>query len=326
MISIKQTGKSLSRNRAEAIDMVLSFLFLSENQDRWDWVEPYCESQAISRGVEKFNRLPLTHFDGADISLMYESLHGTTSYERLFFAPDLAELRDLRLDRWDTCMAGFFNCAKGEEERRPGYLFTLQRHRKIPLREVRGLFRLRSSEVIEYSRADVYNDGTYSSFREYYQFFSGAWHCVGVPFEVDPPERMDDEEARNTVWMSKSIALTKEYDWAVHLGFNKASVPTVSIPTDPAGAKEVFRLRDVPPGKSRRDALRHWVSAHMRRTPAAEGYQEYMETQIWPYLRGAEEFTWNGLYCKIEPSLYDLKKAEQFRQIREQQKKQARHV
>jgi hypothetical protein len=40
--------------------------------------------------------------------------------------------------------------------------------------------------------------------------------------------------------------------------------PRARFVTDPFGVREVFRLRDVPPGKQRRAALLHWVRAHWR--------------------------------------------------------------
>lgn len=149
------------------------------------------------------------------------------------------------------------------------------------------------------------------SSREYLQYFAGRWHCVGIPVDIDPPQPLDDI-GQYGVWFARSAALTDEYNWRVNVGFNVKAVPTISLPSDPIGARQVFKLRDVPPGKSRRDALRHWVSGHTRTAPPPG----YVEKYIWPYLRGAEEFTWNGLYCKIQPSAYDLRKALEFQKMR----------
>lgn len=86
------------------------------------------------------------------------------------------------------------------------------------------------------------------------------------------------------------------------LGHN--SGPRVRFLTDPLGAREVFRLRDIPPGRDRRAALRHWVSAHARkRHPDMDG-----EARTWVrrHLRGATDFTWNGLRCRVQPDEYEL--------------------
>jgi hypothetical protein len=317
MLPIKQSGRSVTRNRAEAIDNVLSFLFLSENKESWDWIRPYCEGAHIAKAVEIFNKVGLHHFDGADISNLYESLGNTTSYQQLVLNPFNPELQTEFLalpGPWNYCYAGYFpevlniypEHASGRQ-----YLFSLMRHRTVPLRDVRGLFTLRSASVVEKSEAHLFNDGSYISFREYLQHFAKAWHVVGCPVEIDPPQKLEDVE-QQTLWLARSMAFTNDYDWSIHMGFNVKAIPTVSIPSDPVGAREVFRLRDLPAGRSRREALRHWVTGHVRRRIEPE----YVETYIWPYLRGAEEFTWNGLYCKIQPSAYDLRKASQYQAIR----------
>jgi hypothetical protein len=314
-VQIKQAPMPLPQARAAALDAVLSYLFLAENKEDWTWLA--LPDVTITRAVVSFNRVPLSHFDGADTSLLYESLHGTVSHKRQFINPEsgseAAELRSLP-GPWNTTKAVFFadhQQIDGPHGPKPGYLFSLTRTRTVPLAAVRGLFRLRSSVVIERSQAHLYNDGTYFSDREYLQYFGGAWWCVGIPVELDPPQRMEWSGQGATQYgieLERSFALTAEYEWHVHIGFNVRSMPAVSLPSDPVSAKTVFKLRDVPPGKSRRDAIRHWVSGHVRQTMEPN----YSETYIWPYLRGAEEFTWSGLYCKIEPSKYDLRKAAEY--------------
>jgi hypothetical protein len=215
---------------------------------------------------------------------------------------------------WNDVTAGYYPEVKNfyaEEIKDSTYLFTLHRYRTVPLKEVRGLFRLRTGVIVESSEVHLLNNGTYLGSREYLQYFSGRWHCVGVPVEIDPPAPLDDI-GNDAVFGARSRALTAEYDWTVHMGFNVKSVPTVCIPSDPLGSRSVFKLRDIPPGKTRRDALRHWVSAHTRKALPPN----YVETYIWPYLRGAEEFTWNGLYCRIQPSQYDLRKANEYQIMR----------
>lgn len=314
ILPLKQAGRNVHRDRAEAIDNILTYLSLSENIDDWRCLSDFIDKH-VARGCAEFNKLPLSHFDGADASWLYESLQGTTSYDRLFISDEDPELRTLPLQSWDYCMAMYY----GDEHEKlhipagKTYLFSMQRIRKVPLRDVRGLFRLYSSEVIECSNCHLFNDGTYQADREYQQFFRGAWYTVGVPFEVSPPQICDDAGQRNP-WLHKSAAITAEYDWSVHIGFNRAKLPAVSFPTDPISAKTVFKFRDVPTGENRRSALKHWVQEHTRRRETVTG--EYMETQIYPYLRGAEEFTWNGLYCKIQPSKYDLLRAQKLRETK----------
>jgi hypothetical protein len=94
-------------------------------------------------------------------------------------------------------------------------------------------------------------------------------------------------------------AFCRRYEWSVLLSQDGA--PAISFQTDPIGAREAFRLRDIPNGASRRAALLHWVKEHWRkkRSDSAE------ETRVRAHLRGQEEFVWNGLHCRIKASQYD---------------------
>lgn len=112
------------------------------------------------------------------------------------------------------------------------------------------------------------------------------------------------------LWMRASLAigaeLTYRQHWRVSIGVD--SSPSVCFPTDPIGIRDVFRLRDIPPGKSRRAALTHWVREHWRkkRDPSASDLSKVRE-----HLRGASEFSWNGLRCRIVPSISDQERAVQ---------------
>jgi len=92
----------------------------------------------------------------------------------------------------------------------------------------------------------------------------------------------------------------REKNWRVHLGYEGS--PTISFVTDPVGAREAFRLRDIPNGEGRRKALRHWVEEHWRK-------QRDCEVKVRSHFRGIESFTWNGLKCRILPSAEDQDRA-----------------
>lgn len=102
---------------------------------------------------------------------------------------------------------------------------------------------------------------------------------------------------------SQGMALRKRYNWSVLLG--ETGYPRVRWTTDVEGIKEVFRLRDIPPGKLRRAALLNWVKAHWRksRKPNADDLDF-----VKRYLRGAWGFTYNGLECSIEPPEFDIER------------------
>jgi len=95
------------------------------------------------------------------------------------------------------------------------------------------------------------------------------------------------------IGLAMSLQIRRPYQWRVVLG--REDWPSVSFSTDPDGAKEVFRLRDAPPGRTRRAALRNWVTEHWRQTRTAS-------TKVQTHLRGVTKFTWNGLNCEIIPT------------------------
>jgi hypothetical protein len=90
--------------------------------------------------------------------------------------------------------------------------------------------------------------------------------------------------------------------WSIELSM--PSAPAVVVSTDPIGAKELLRMRDVPEGKSRREALRHWVKEHWRQNRK----DAEVEHIVRAHLRGQDECEWFGLWCKIVPSEIDRAK------------------
>lgn len=123
---------------------------------------------------------------------------------------------------------------------------------------------------------------------------------------MDKPINHDahkDHEPR--IAMAHGFALRRQYMWSVLLGSDEGT-PRARFMTDPVGAREAFRLRDLPPGKERRAALRHWVRSHWRKR---RDLDEPHRAWVREHLRGAENFTWNGLRCQISPSGEDMAKA-----------------
>lgn len=106
------------------------------------------------------------------------------------------------------------------------------------------------------------------------------------------------------------VALTTRYEWTVWLGHGTG--PRLRFFSDPRGAREVFRLRDLPPGRERRTALRNWVEGHARRRRGDE--DEEARSWVRRHLRGAEDFVWNGLRCRVEPPAYDVERLQRERE------------
>jgi len=125
-------------------------------------------------------------------------------------------------------------------------------------------------------------------------FKGGRWSPIGAG---DPlyHHRVSIEHTE----LALKLAFARRYNWSVLIGY--AGCPRLRFATDAYGARESFRLRDIPEGKSRRAALLHWVSEHwrQRRTDAAPHL-------VQKHLRGAEHFVWNGLRCSVEPAPFEL--------------------
>jgi hypothetical protein len=107
------------------------------------------------------------------------------------------------------------------------------------------------------------------------------------------------------LWIAHGLQFNRDYYWHVHLKWPGADVG-VYFPTTAVGCRELFKLRDYEPGKSRRKALLHWVSEHSRRL--RQDTDE--ETLAWvrKHLRGSRSFAWQDLRGVISPSGYDLRR------------------
>lgn len=96
----------------------------------------------------------------------------------------------------------------------------------------------------------------------------------------------------------------QQHTWGVE--FRLPSAPGIRLNTDSTGAKELLRMRDVPEGRTRREALKHWVHEHWRKLRNDPD----VETQVRQHLRGADRCSWFGLECRIIPSVPDRQKNE----------------
>jgi hypothetical protein len=93
--------------------------------------------------------------------------------------------------------------------------------------------------------------------------------------------------------------LADRYEWRVRFRAAPGQL-SATIPTDPVGAREAFKLRDLPEGRSRRTALRNWVRSHWRsKRPASD------PELVQAHLRGETNFNWNGMECELLPSQFD---------------------
>lgn len=126
-----------------------------------------------------------------------------------------------------------------------------------------------------------------------------------------PPKRLPPSEKHTFVYnfggslgdqpmnpesFQATLALRRRYEWTVAMSLD--GTPALRFMCSPGAARAAFRLRDLPPGKSRRDALIHWVAEHYRNP----------DIHVSEHLRGKHVFEWRGLQCQIIPSAFDREK------------------
>lgn len=186
--------------------------------------------------------------------------------------------------------------------------FTIIRVKTASQKEVRGRISGWAPHYVRMAVAILSEDGGYGgALGPYYGWIGNKWR--EMPWNDGRPasgERSDDLCIR----VAQSVSWTRHWHWTARIGIDDGI--RMELFTDPVGAQELFRLRDISPGKSRRDALCHWVSEHWRKSRKDPA----VETQVRAHLRGATEFTWNGLYVKISPSADDLRKERELRAVR----------
>jgi len=189
------------------------------------------------------------------------------------------------------------------------------RFRSIKPKEARGVAKLFSPVMAEESMAIVYDKGekltatstvalvggkwvdargSVISWRGNKDQFAGGFELVNN-YNSEEIDRMQLAPMYAT-W----VALRQRYDWSVLLGYQGTS--RVRLFTDPTGLREVFKLRDIPPGRERRAALKHWVRHHWRKRRDDDDARSWVRRHI----RGADSFSWEGLRCAIEPAAFDI--------------------
>jgi len=132
---------------------------------------------------------------------------------------------------------------------------------------------------------------------------------------------IDDRNNYSPLFVVPGIIAIREALWRTYIKFEDSLIG-LTYNCDSVAVKDVFRFRDIPDGKKRRDALLHWVSGHYRK------YREDPEAEMWvrDHIRGKTEFTWSGIQCIISPpkeklenlyEIYDIP-TEKMEQVTEQ--------
>ena len=184
-------------------------------------------------------------------------------------------------------------------------LCALQRFKRVAPKDVRGRVTRIMPYMLEMAIAGIWRDGkSLVSERRYFgSFDDDLWQCIGPTTAEMYGSTMTKPDATALI-VATGLHFMRDYDWGVHLGY--AGYPTINFPTDPTGVLEVFRLRDIPEGKTRRSALLHWVKEHWRKNRDDPGAL----TRVQEHMRGQRTFVWNDLYCTIRPSPYDVRRLQ----------------
>lgn len=204
---------------------------------------------------------------------------------------------------WPIDVAWCNKLPAGLSAKNPNEAWVFHRMRTCSPKEARGRATIITPRMVSSASTFISAGGVRTPVRYFYAHVGGRWTLAHKETrKFKEYGYFDDESLLYDMDMAFTFSLTRRYAWSVCLGFDG---PSIRFLTDPVGVREAFRLRDVPPGKERRAALRHWVSAHNRKTRKDDAAL----AEVRKHLRGATSFTWNGLRCRIEPSLLDQEQA-----------------
>ena len=199
--------------------------------------------------------------------------------------------------------------------------FVLQRYRRVSPREVRGSTKLVLPNMVEWTCGFVLpGKGKIETSRSIWaetkpfhwiriDTFPWGDHDWATPTDFKTTNGEPLTKAEVCINFAHGFAFTERYEWKVYMG--TPAFPGLTIPTTPAAAMDVFKLREVPE-IGRRQALRNWVREHTRKIPSVDD-EPAIDVLVREHLRGATDFRWNGITCKIIPSDFDRQRNERLR-------------
>lgn len=187
--------------------------------------------------------------------------------------------------------------------------YSVRRTRTINLREVRGRVRRIYPQMVEVlaGRIETGDRREWWGGRGWFGWNGQRWAEVQRTDREPVPLPTSHREGE-TIQMMQSAAFSSQWWWMASIGW--VGLPSITLPTDAVGARAIFRLRDLPEGRKRRAAIRHWVAEHWRKRRK----DPTEETNVRAHLRGETRFTWNGLSVRLRPSRIDLERADAIRE------------
>jgi hypothetical protein len=223
----------------------------------------------------------------------------------VFFHPDDVNDPDIC---WPMSV-GYLAPAYDEGERQISFSYWRSADPKL----LRGRYKFIGRKNIAFYTGNLAPDGEFVGVVDYAGWDGTRWRScrriqydqaflAKIPDAGSAPVRLDKDAGEDNFGfraaLGQSIALTMRYEWGAQFSVNGS--PKVVVPTTPKGVLELFNDREKPEDRDRRAALRHWVSAHIRRS-AREDF-----APVAAHLRGELSFTWRGFDVTIKPSTFDL--------------------
>jgi hypothetical protein len=263
--------------------------------------------------AENINQISLNQFDGAwliDVSLRHEDKEGFvfTPFTDLQVTPEMfpnLNLKTLNLS---------------------GDVAFLDKHRMLTPQEKRHLDRYKYIYSRKFSWLD-YGKQKWWGMEDGYGFSKMSKHgdfnaiipektslkpgytLNKVDVEREILEGLKDTESQyfhtiKSLHMAYQLSLTYYYEWSCYIKEDENSIG-IRIPIHPSSSKEIFIMRNINKGDSRKKAICNYVKDHYR---TIKGNGNEREALIKQHFRGELKFNWRGLEVHITPSEYDLKR------------------
>lgn len=144
--------------------------------------------------------------------------------------------------------------------------------------------------------------GRFGGYRHRDDHHSYGWQEITGSVIRNEGEPFTTRKSADLIQMNLGLSYARDWDWTVSVG--RVEGIRIALPTDPQGVIAIFRLRDVPAGKSRRAALLHWVAEHYRRR------RDGGLSEVRKHLRGQRRFVWNDFECCVSPAASDLRELD----------------
>lgn len=270
------------KSRENIIDNLMNYLCLSDLDTR------------VKRS--KLHDLPLNYFKECEILIEDSNIQDS----------DWAIFTDVKPsdinNKYDISIIGNHFSEKEDDTS----LYWTSRFRSLPLRSCQGKVTRMFPSMAEFTMSIINKNGTYNSCLDILGFNGKKWVPVldrgfdKYGFSHKSWSHRDEEINRNSV-AALGIAFSRQYMWRAVIGLeNEASI---SFSIHPNASKSLFKLRDAPPNKDRRSAIRNWVSEHWRINHKDPDPDQSIEVKR--HLRGQTKFKWNGWIVEIIPAPFD---------------------